>query len=94
MKMRRGLKLRRRMKLRIMMGRRMLTSLLLLKLFMMLRITVNMERLKTRMRKKMMKSVLKITEGHMVVREKDHLQKESMSTRVLLARMHCFQSCG
>ncbi|KAF2571184.1 hypothetical protein F2Q70_00001939 [Brassica cretica] len=49
-----------------MMGRRMVRSLLSL----MLRIIVSMERLKTRMRKKMMKSVLKITKGHMVVKEK------------------------
>ncbi|KAL0663439.1 hypothetical protein Bca4012_100276 [Brassica carinata] len=90
MKLRRGMKLKRGMKLRIMMGRRMLTSLLSL----MLRIIVSMERLKMRMRKKMMKSVLMITKGHMVVKEKDHLQTESMSTRVLLVRMHCFQSCG
>nr|VDD14099.1 unnamed protein product [Brassica oleracea] len=68
------MKLRRGMKLRIMMGRRMLTSLLSL----MLRIIVSMERLKTRMRKKMMKFVLMITKGHMVVKEKDHLQTKSM----------------
>ncbi|KAF3515285.1 hypothetical protein F2Q69_00002203 [Brassica cretica] len=72
-----GMKLRRGMKLRIMMRRRMLTSLLSL----MLRIIVSMERLKTRMKKKKRKSVLKITKGHKVMKDKDHLQTESIRVR-------------
>ncbi|KAF2553890.1 hypothetical protein F2Q68_00036157 [Brassica cretica] len=75
-----GMKLRRGMKLRIMMRRRMLTSLLSL----MLRIIVSMERLKTRMKKKMRKSVLKITKGHKVMKDKDHLETESIRMKCQL----------
>ncbi|WZZ60280.1 hypothetical protein YC2023_060387 [Brassica napus] len=80
----------RRMMGRRTMGRRMLESLLLLKRTRMVRITVSMERLKMRMRK-MMICVLKISKK---LKEEDRLVTVSMSTRVLLARMHCFQSCG
>ncbi|KAG5375390.1 hypothetical protein IGI04_039986 [Brassica rapa subsp. trilocularis] len=63
---------------------------ILLKRTRMVRITMFMERLKMKMRK-MMICVLKISKR---LKEEDRMVTISMSTRVLLARMHCFQSCG
>ena len=87
MKMMKGMKMKMMMG-RMMMGRRMLISLIFLNRLMMVRITVSMETLKIRMGKKKMICVLKISKGHMVVKEEARMRAVSMSTRVLLVGLH------